>query len=180
MLRVPGIFDPAGVAPLLCAGITTYRRCATGRRPGKKVGIVGLGGLAHGVKFAHAGAHTVLFTIARQDRGRAAPGADEVVISKDGADDEARPASISHLDCVRPHDLNAYPNLLNVDGTMTLVGAPPQPASVSAFNLISVAAARGLAIGGIRETQEMPTAASTTSRGRQAHPHPAGQRAYTC
>ncbi|MBY0308812.1 MAG: NAD(P)-dependent alcohol dehydrogenase, partial [Phycisphaerales bacterium] len=161
-LRVPANLDPAGAAPLLCAGITTYsplRHWGVGK--GKKVGIVGLGGLGHmGVKFAHAmGAHTVLFTTSE---GKAADGrklgADEVVISKNK---EAMGGHAGSFDFIlntvsANHDLNEYLSLLRLDGTMTLVGVPPTPQPVHAFSLIMPR--RNLAgslIGGIAETQEM-------------------------
>ena len=129
--------DLASVAPLLCAGITTYSPLRHwGAGPGKKVGIVGLGGLGHmGVKIAHAmGAHVVLFTTSASkiaDGKRL--GADEVCISTD-ADAMARYAG--QLDFIlntvaAPHDLDAYLQLLKRDGTMTLVGAPAEAASVA-------------------------------------------------
>jgi len=161
-LRVPENLDPAGAAPLLCAGITTYSPLRKwGAGPGKKVGIVGLGGLGHmGVKFAHAfGAHTVLFT---RSEGKVADGkrlgADEVVISKD-ADAMAEHAGSFDLilDTVSAdHDLNAYLGLLRLDGTLVVVGAPPAPQPVSVFSLLMPR--RNLAgslIGGLPETQEM-------------------------
>ncbi|MBV8046310.1 MAG: NAD(P)-dependent alcohol dehydrogenase [Paludibacterium sp.] len=155
--------DLAGVAPLLCAGITTYSPLRHwGAGPGKKVGIVGLGGLGHmGVKLAHAmGAHVVLFTTSAskiEDGKRL--GADEVCISKD-PEQMARYAG--QLDFIlntvaAPLDLDPYLQLLKRDGTMTLVGAPAEPhKSPDVFGLIfrrrSIA---GSLIGGIRETQEM-------------------------
>jgi len=162
VLRVSNKLDPAGTAPLLCAGITTYsplRHWKVGK--GQKVGIVGLGGLGHmGVKFAHAfGAHVVLFTTSPNKSADAVRlGADEVVISKNDAEMQKHAGSFDFiLDAVSAdHDLNAYLQLLKVDGTMTLIGAPSKPAPVSAFNLLmrrrSLA---GSGIGGIRETQEM-------------------------
>jgi alcohol dehydrogenase (NADP+) len=161
-LKVPTNLDPARAAPLLCAGITTYsplRKWGAGK--GRKVGIVGLGGLGHmGVKFAHAmGAHTVLFTTSA---GKVADGrrlgADEVVVST-SADELARHAGSFDLilDTVSAaHDYNAYLALLKLDASMVVVGAPPTPQPVSAFSLIM--ARRNLAgslIGGIAETQEM-------------------------
>jgi uncharacterized zinc-type alcohol dehydrogenase-like protein len=161
-LSVPANLDPARAAPLLCAGITTYsplRRWGAG--PGKKVGVVGLGGLGHmGVKFSHAmGAHTVLFTTSESKiaDGRRL-GADEVVISKN-ADAMSKHAGSFDLivDTVSAdHDLNAYLSLLKLDGTLVLVGVPPAPQPVAAFSLIMPR--RNLAgslIGGIPETQEM-------------------------
>ncbi len=161
-LKVPTNLDPARAAPLLCAGITTYsplRKWGAGK--GKKVGIVGLGGLGHmGVKFAHAlGAHTVLFTTSESkvaDGKRL--GADEVVISKDAGAMGKHAASFDMiLDTVSAdHDLNAYLALLKLDATMVVVGAPPNPQPVNIFSLLMPR--RNLAgslIGGIAETQEM-------------------------
>ena len=162
VLRVGNKLDPAGAAPLLCAGITTYspmRHWKVGK--GQKVGIVGLGGLGHmGVKFAHAfGAHVVLFTTSPGKTADALRlGADEVVISKNDAEMEKHAASFDFiLDAVSAeHDLNAYLRLLKLDGTMTLVGAPEKPAPIYGFNLLMKRRSlAGSAIGGIRETQEM-------------------------
>jgi len=162
VLRVSNKLDPAGTAPLLCAGITTYsplRHWKAGK--GKKVGIVGLGGLGHmGVKFAHAfGAHVVLFTTSpnKAPDGRRL-GADEIVISKDAAEMQKHAGSFDFiLDAVSAeHDLNAYLQLLKLDGTLTLVGAPPKPAPIHAFNLLfGRRSLSGSAIGGLPETQEM-------------------------
>ena len=163
VLKVPAGLDPAGAAPLLCAGITTYSPLRHwGAGPGKKVGVVGLGGLGHmGVKLAHAmGAHVVLFTTSAGKTADAKRlGADEVVLSKDGAAMKAHAGSFHFiLDTVAaPHDLDAYTTLLRRDGTLCLVGAPEYPhPSPTVFNLIfgrkSIA---GSLIGGIRETQEM-------------------------
>ncbi len=124
----------AGVAPLLCAGITTYspmRHWGVG--PGKKVGVVGLGGLGHmGLKFAHAfGAHVVQFTTSESKIADAKRlGADEVVISKDAAAMAKHKGSFDFiLDCVSaPHDVNAYLRMLRLDGTMCLVGLPERAA----------------------------------------------------
>jgi alcohol dehydrogenase (NADP+) len=162
VLRVPNGLDPAGAAPLLCAGITTYsplHHWKVGK--GKKVGIVGLGGLGHmGVKFAHAlGAHVVLFTTSANKAADAMRlGADEVVISKNEAEMQKHVGSFDFiLDAVSAeHDLNALLQLLKRDGTMTLVGAPEKPAPVYAFNLLmGRRSLAGSAIGGIRETQQM-------------------------
>jgi uncharacterized zinc-type alcohol dehydrogenase-like protein len=162
VLKVPNGLDPAGTAPLLCAGITTYsplRHWSVG--PGQKVGIVGLGGLGHmGLKFAKAfGAHVVLFTTSpRKTADAVRLGADEVVVSTDPAAMKKHAGSFDFiLDAVSAdHDVNAYLQLLSLDGTMTLVGAPEKPAAVSSFNLImGRRRLAGSAIGGIRETQEM-------------------------
>jgi len=153
----------AAVAPLLCAGITTYsplRHWNAG--PGKKVGIVGIGGLGHmGLKIAHAmGAHVVAFTTSESKREAAhALGADEVVISKDPAQMRAHAGSFDFiLDTVAaPHVLDAYTALLKRDGTLCLVGAPASPhPSPNVMGLIfGRKAIAGSLIGGIRETQEM-------------------------
>ncbi len=162
VVRVPDNLDPAAAAPLLCAGITTYSPMRHwGVTKGKKVGVVGLGGLGHmGVKFAHAfGAHTVVFTTSPgkvEDALRL--GADEVVISKN-ADEMAKHAGSFDfiLDCVAAdHDINAYIHLLKRDGNITLVGAPEKPLPVGAFGLIfGRRSLSGSPIGGLAETQEM-------------------------
>lgn len=155
--------DLAAVAPLLCAGITTFsplRHWKVG--PGMKVGIVGLGGLGHmGVKIAHAmGAHVTLFTTSA---GKVADGlrlgADEVCVSTDKAQMSARSGKLDFIlnTVAAPHNLDAYLNLLKRDATMTLVGAPENPhPSPQVFNLIfRRRQLAGSLIGGIRETQEM-------------------------
>jgi uncharacterized zinc-type alcohol dehydrogenase-like protein len=163
VLRVPTNLDLAGVAPLLCAGITMYSPLKHwGAGPGKKVGIVGLGGLGHmGVKLSHAlGAKTVLFTTSPSkiaDGKRL--GADEVVISKNPEDMQKHTRSFDLIvnSVAAPHNLDPLLSLLKRDGTMVLVGAPAHPhPSPTIFNLIL--ARRSLAgsgIGGIPETQEM-------------------------
>src|SRR5258707_1001417 len=162
VLRVSEKLNPAGVAPLLCAGITTYsplKHWNVGK--GQKVGIVGLGGLGHmGLKFAKAfGAQVVLFTTSAGKIADAKRlGADEVIISKDAAEMQKHANTFNFiLDTVSgDHDLNAYLQLLKLDATMTLVGAPEKPAPVAAFNLLmGRKRLAGSAIGGIRETQEM-------------------------
>jgi uncharacterized zinc-type alcohol dehydrogenase-like protein len=162
VLRVSNGLDPAGAAPLLCAGITTYSPLRHWNvRKGQKVGIVGLGGLGHmGVKFAKAfGANVVLFTTSPNKAADAVRlGADEVVISKNEGEMQKHTGSFDFiLDAVSAdHDLNAYLQLLKLDGTMTLVGAPEKPASLYSFNLLMKRRRiAGSAIGGIRETQEM-------------------------
>ena len=162
VLRVPANLNQAGVAPLLCAGITTYSPMRHwGVTKGKKVGVVGLGGLGHmGVKFAHAlGAHVVVFTTSANKKDDALRlGADEVVISRNNDEMQKHAGSFDFiLDCVSAdHDVSAYINLLGRDGNMTLVGAPEKPFPVSAFNLIfGRRSLSGSPIGGIPETQEM-------------------------
>jgi uncharacterized zinc-type alcohol dehydrogenase-like protein len=161
-LKVPANLDLAGVAPLLCAGITTYsplRHWNVG--PGKKVGIVGLGGLGHmGVKFAKAlGAHVVVFTTSPgkiEDAKRL--GADEVVVSKNADEMQKHAFSFDFiLDCVSAdHNINAYLQLLKRDGNITLVGAPEKPLQVAAFALLfGRKSLSGSPIGGLKETQEM-------------------------
>jgi alcohol dehydrogenase (NADP+) len=162
VLRVPSNLGLAGAAPLLCAGITTYspmRHWGVSR--GKKVGIVGLGGLGHmGVKIAHAlGAHVVVFTTSPKKKDDARRlGADEVVISKNADEMQKHVGSFDFiLDAVSAdHDINAYINLLRRDGNITLVGAPEKPLQVAAFGLImGRRSLSGSPIGGIAETQEM-------------------------
>ena len=153
----------AAVAPLLCAGITTYsplRHWKAG--PGKKVGIVGIGGLGHmGIKIAHAmGAHVVAFTTSESKRDEAhGLGADEVVISKDAAQMQAHAGSFDFIlnTVAAPHGLDAFTALLKRDGTLCLVGAPASPhPSPSVMGLIfGRKAIAGSLIGGIPETQEM-------------------------
>jgi len=162
VLRVPSNLNLAGVAPLLCAGITTYSPIKRwGDIKGKKVGVVGLGGLGHmGVKFAHAhGARVVVFTTSpgkKEDALRL--GADEVVVSRNAGEMAAQAGTFDFiLDCVSAeHDINAYLNLLGRDGNITLVGAPEKPLSIAAFSLlIGRRSLSGSIIGGIAETQEM-------------------------
>jgi len=162
VLRVPSNLNLAGAAPLLCAGITTYSPMKHwGVTKGKKVGVVGLGGLGHmGVKFAHAlGAHTVVFTTSPGKRDDALKlGADEVVISKNADEMNKHAGSFDFiLDAVAAeHDLNAYINLLARDGNLTMVGAPEQPLPVAVFGLLFRRRSfSGSLIGGIAETQEM-------------------------
>ena len=153
----------AAVAPLLCAGITTYsplRHWNAG--PGKKVGVVGIGGLGHmGVKLAHAmGAHTVAFTTSEKKRADAkALGADEVIVSRNREEMRAHAGSFDLIinTVAASHDLDAYTRLLKLDGTMVLVGVPEDPhpspdISALIFKRRSIA---GSLIGGIAETQEM-------------------------
>ncbi|MEG0051816.1 MAG: NAD(P)-dependent alcohol dehydrogenase [Comamonas sp.] len=153
----------AAVAPLLCAGITTYsplRHWNVGA--GHKVGIVGIGGLGHmGIKLAHAmGAHVVAFTTSESKREDAkALGADEVVVSRNAREMAAHSKSLDFIlnTVAAPHDLDAFFALLKRDGTMTLVGAPATPhPSPNVFNLIMKRRSlSGSMIGGIPETQEM-------------------------
>jgi uncharacterized zinc-type alcohol dehydrogenase-like protein len=162
VLHIPKNLDLAASAPLLCAGITTYsplRHHDVG--PGKKVGIVGLGGLGHmGVKLARAfGAHVVVFTTSPgKVKDAIRLGAHEVVNSKN-PEEMARHKNSFHfiLDTVAAkHDINAYLQLLKRDGTLTQVGVPSEPLDVQVFNLIiNRRSFTGSLIGGIAETQEM-------------------------
>ncbi len=159
---VPANLDLAAVAPLLCAGITTYsplRHWNIG--PGKKVGIVGLGGLGHmALKFAHSfGAHTVQLTTSLKKKDDAIKlGADEVVLSTDEAAMKKHAGTFDFIldTASAPHALEPYLSLLKQDGTITLVGLPEKPPSINMFSLISKRASiAGSMIGGMPETQEM-------------------------
>jgi uncharacterized zinc-type alcohol dehydrogenase-like protein len=162
VLRVPSDLNLAGAAPLLCAGITTYSPMRHwGVTKGKKVGVVGLGGLGHmAVKFAHAlGAHVVVFTTSPNKKEDALRlGADDVVVSRDADQMKKHAGSFDFiLDAVSAeHDINAYIQLLRRDGTITLVGAVPKPLAVNALGLLfGRRSLSGSLIGGIAETQEM-------------------------
>jgi uncharacterized zinc-type alcohol dehydrogenase-like protein len=162
VLRIPANLNLAGVAPLLCAGITTYSPMRRwGDLNGKKVGVVGLGGLGHmGVKFARAfGARVVVFTTSPNKKDDALRlGADEVVVSRNADEMKKHIGSFDFiLDTVSAdHDINAYINLLGRDGNITLVGAPEKPLAVSPFALLfGRHSLSGSIIGGIAETQEM-------------------------
>lgn len=163
VLHVSSKVDLPSVAPLLCAGITLYSPLKHWKAgPGKKVGIVGLGGLGHmGVKFAHAfGAHTVLFTTSQskiEDGLRL--GADEVVISKN-ADEMAKHNHSFDLivnTVAASHNLDPFLTLLKRDASLVLVGAPehPHPSPTVFCLLMGRRSIAGSAIGGIAETQEM-------------------------
>ena len=161
-LRIPPNLPLEGVAPLLCAGITTYsplRRYGTG--PGKRVGVVGLGGLGHmAVKLAAAmGAEVTVFsTSPSKEKDARGLGAHHFVATKPAANLEPLEATF-HLiiDTVSaPHDVNAYLNLLRRDGAVVLVGLPEKPLEVEAFSVVSLQRSlAGSNIGGLRETQEM-------------------------
>ncbi len=161
-LKISPKLDLAAVAPLLCAGITTYsplRHWKVG--PGQKVGVVGLGGLGHmALKFAHSlGAHVTQFTTSpgKEDDAKRL-GADEVVLTRDP---EALKSLASTFDFIidtvsAPHDLNLYLGLLRLNGVMVTVGVPPEPAAIQPFALlINRRSLAGSGVGGIEETQEM-------------------------
>ena len=155
--------DLAAVAPLLCAGITTWsplRHWQVG--PGQKVGVVGIGGLGHmGVKLAHAlGAHVVAFTTSAEKKQEALDlGADEVVLSKDRDEMKAHMGSFDFIlnTVAASHNLDAFTALLKRDGTMVLVGVPetPHPSPSVGALIFKRKAIAGSLIGGIAETQEM-------------------------
>ena len=162
VLTLPAGLDPAATAPLLCAGITTYSPLKHwGAGPGKKVGIVGLGGLGHmGLKFSHAfGARTVMFTTSPGKIDDAKKlGADEVILTKEPNWHVEHAGTFDFiLDCVSAdHDIDPYMALLKRDAVYCTVGLPDVPIKISAF---SVAGGRkhvtGSSIGGVAETQEM-------------------------
>ena len=162
VVKVSDTLDLKAVAPLLCAGITTYsplRYWKVG--PGQKVGVIGLGGLGHmGVKFARAlGAHVVMITTSA-DKGRDAKrlGADEVLVSRDPEAMAAHAGTFDFLLNTVPvsHDVNPYMALLGLNGTMALVGALTPLDPIPGSNLImGRKSLAGSAIGGMEETQEM-------------------------
>jgi uncharacterized zinc-type alcohol dehydrogenase-like protein len=163
VLRVSSKLNLAAAAPLLCAGITLYSPLKHwGAGKGKKVGIVGLGGLGHmGVKFSHAfGAETALFTTSpgKVEDGKRL-GADHVIISRneDEMKKHARSFDLIVNTVAAPHNLDAFTSLLKRDGAMVLVGIPDSPhPSPSVLNLaLGRRSIAGSAIGGIKETQEM-------------------------
>ncbi|AMV70526.1 NAD(P)-dependent alcohol dehydrogenase [Desulfuromonas carbonis] len=162
VLKVPANLDLAGVAPLLCAGITTWSPMRRwGNLKGKKVGVVGLGGLGHmGVKFARAfGAQVAVFTTSPGKKADALRlGAAEVILSTDPAQMKKHAGSFDYiLDTIAAdHDINAYLQMLGLDGELTLVGAPEKPLPVHSFALLfGRKRLSGSLIGGIKETQEM-------------------------
>ncbi len=162
VLKMPLNLDPAAAAPLLCAGITTYSPLKHWNAgPGKKVGIIGLGGLGHmGLKFSHAlGAHTVQFTTSASKIESAKKlGADEVILTRESNWHVPHAGTFDFiLDCVSAkHDLTPYLALLKRDSTLCTVGLPEEPLAIPAF---SVGLARksfaGSSVGGLKETQEM-------------------------
>jgi alcohol dehydrogenase (NADP+) len=158
---VPANLDPAAVAPLLCAGITTYsplRHWKVG--PGKKVGIIGLGGLGHmGLKFAHSfGAHVVQLTTSLKKKEDALKlGANEVIVSTDESAMKAHAGTFDFIldTASAPHALEPYLALLKPDSTLTMVGLPEKPPSIHPFNLLKRISVAGSMIGGMTETQQM-------------------------
>lgn len=161
VLKVPANLDPAATAPLLCAGITTYSPLKYYKAgPGKKVGVVGLGGLGHmALKFSHAfGAETVQFTTSANKIADAKKlGADDVVLTKEaGWADKHLGTFDLIIDCVSAdHDVNPYLALLKRDGVLCTVGIPEDPIKIAAFSVVGRKTFTGSMIGGIAETQEM-------------------------
>jgi uncharacterized zinc-type alcohol dehydrogenase-like protein len=162
VLRIPTTLPPAGAAPLLCAGITTYSPLKRfGVKPGDRVGVVGLGGLGHmGVKIAKAmGADVTVFSTSpkKQEDARRL-GAKDFIISKDP---EAMKAVTNRFNLILDtvsgsHDMNVYLNALRRDGTLVVVGVSVEPSPIATFPLIlGRRRMAGSIIGGIRETQEM-------------------------
>ena len=162
VLSIPENLDEKAVAPLLCAGITTYSPLSHwGVKEGDMVGVIGLGGLGHmGIKFASAmGAEVVMITTS-PDKAEDAKklGADAVLISKNDEEMSKHQASFDFLLNTVPvtHDVNPYLNLLKRDGTMVMVGAIEPLESIHGGNLImGRKRVAGSLIGGIKETQEM-------------------------
>eukprot|EP00727_Mastigamoeba_balamuthi_P004723 m51a1_g14249 putative alcohol dehydrogenase (355) ;mRNA; f:260661-261725 len=162
VFSIPSNLSLPGVAPLLCAGITTYsplRHAGVG--PGSKVGVVGLGGLGHmGVKLARAmGAHVVVLTHSAGKKDDALRlGAHEVVLTTDAEEMKKRAGTLNFiLDTVSAnHDVNPLIGLLTVDGKITLVGVPSKPLQVGVVGLLlGRRSIGGSSIGGSAETQEM-------------------------
>jgi uncharacterized zinc-type alcohol dehydrogenase-like protein len=161
-LKIPASLDPAGAAPLLCAGITTYSPLRHFNvKEGQRVGVVGLGGLGHmGVKLAASmGAEVTVFsTSPAKEQDARTLGAHHFVVTRDPQNLAPLANKFDFiLDTVSaPHDPNPYLNLLRRDGVLTLVGAPEKPLDVQAFSIIANRRRlAGSSIGGIRETQEM-------------------------
>lgn len=161
-LRVPKSLELSAVAPLLCAGITTYSPLRHWNlKKGQRLGVVGLGGLGHmALKFGKAfGAEVTLFTSSASKRADGLRlGASEVVVTSEKSDLEKLNNKFHLiLDSVSaPHDLNQYLGMLRPNGTLIQVGAPTEPVPISAFSLIiGRKSLAGSLIGGIKETQEM-------------------------
>ena len=162
VLHLPENLEMAGIAPLLCAGITLYSPLKHwGAGPGKKVGIIGLGGLGHmGVKFAHAlGAEvTVLSHSANKEADAKKMGADHFILTIDEAVFEKYK---NHFDLLinsvsAPMDLNKYANMLKLNGSLVMVGLSGEPYPIDAFTMLNQRRRiAGSMIGGMKQTQEM-------------------------
>lgn len=162
VLNVSEKLDPAATAPLLCAGITLYSPLKEwGAGPGKKVGIVGLGGLGHmGVKFAKAlGAHVTVFSHSESKRADAmAMGADDFIVTSDGAvfDTHKKQFGLIINTVSAPIDLNDYLELIGLDGTLVMVGLAPEPYPIKAFSMLAQRRRiAGSMIGPVSQLQEM-------------------------
>jgi uncharacterized zinc-type alcohol dehydrogenase-like protein len=161
VVHVPETLDLAAAAPILCAGITVYSPLKHWKAgPGKNIGIIGIGGLGHmAIKIAKAmGAYVTVFTTSQAKAGDAMRlGADNIVVSTDKAQMKDCPKQDMILDTVSAkHDINAYINLLKVDGSLVMVGLPAQPLEIGAFNVVNGRKSfSGSNIGGIAETQEV-------------------------
>lgn len=161
VLKLPATIDLAASAPILCAGITVYSPLKHWNAgPGKKVGIVGIGGLGHmAIKIAKAmGAHVTVFTTSPAKMETAKElGADVAVLSTDAGQMATQSKFDLILDTVSArHDVNMYLNILKVDGSIVLVGLPNEPLEVGAFNVVNGRKSfSGSNIGGIAEAQEV-------------------------
>lgn len=162
VVSVADSLDPAATAPLMCAGVTLYSPLTEwGAGPGKKVGIIGLGGLGHmGVKFAHAlGAHVTVFSHSESKRADAlAMGADDFIVTTDGTVFETHKKQFDLIinTVSAPIDLNDYLELLALDGTLVMVGLAPEPYPIKAFSMLAQRRRiAGSMIGPVGQLQEM-------------------------
>jgi uncharacterized zinc-type alcohol dehydrogenase-like protein len=162
VVSVADSLDPAATAPLMCAGVTLYSPLKEwGAGPGKKVGIIGLGGLGHmGVKFAHAlGAHVTVFSHSESKRADAlGMGADDFIVTTDGAVFETHKKQFDLIinTVSAPIDLNDYLELLSLDGTLVMVGLAPEPYPIKAFSMLAQRRRiAGSMIGPVGQLQEM-------------------------
>lgn len=162
VVSVADNLDPAATAPLMCAGITLYSPLKEwGAGPGKKVGIIGLGGLGHmGVKFASAlGAHVTVFSHSESKRADAmGMGADDFIVTTDGAVFETHKKQFDLIinTVSAPIDLNNYLELIGLDGTLVMVGLAPEPYPIKAFSMLAQRRRiAGSMIGPVSQLQEM-------------------------
>lgn len=162
VVSVADSLDPAATAPLMCAGVTLYSPLTEwGAGPGKKVGIIGLGGLGHmGVKFAHAlGAHVTVFSHSESKRTDAlGMGADDFIVTTDGTVFETHKKQFDLIinTVSAPIDLNDYLELLALDGTLVMVGLAPEPYPIKAFSMLAQRRRiAGSMIGPVGQLQEM-------------------------
>lgn len=162
VVSVADSLDPAATAPLMCAGVTLYSPLTEwGAGPGKKVGIIGLGGLGHmGVKFAHAlGAHVTVFSHSESKRADAlGMGADDFIVTTDGTVFETHKKQFDLIinTVSAPIDLNDYLELLALDGTLVMVGLAPEPYPIKAFSMLAQRRRiAGSMIGPVGQLQEL-------------------------